>query len=161
MTHLHERIAPRVDAWRADGYPCDDYPAIAEIFEWARDPETAALRFLRLPQLRALETKVSRKKGRILVEIEDFISPTILERLEQQAGILKPTIDDWRAMVDCIMIDLAYNGQVFNITVSDVPEKKSDLVTGKYELPAPQGKFIVAVKIVDMLGEELLISREV
>jgi len=35
------------------------------------------------------------------------------------------------------------------------------LVTGKYELPAPQGKSTVAVKIVDMLGEELLISREV
>ena len=59
------------------------------------------------------------------------------------------------------MIDSAYNGQVFNITVSDVPEKKSDLVTGKYELPATQGKSTVAVKIVDMLGEELLITKEV
>ncbi len=56
MTHLHERIAPRVDAWRADDHPCDDYPAIAEIFDWARDPEIGALRFLRPPQLRALET---------------------------------------------------------------------------------------------------------
>ncbi len=56
MTHLHERIAPRVDAWRADAYPCDDYPAVAEIFEWARDPEIGTLRFLRPPQLGALET---------------------------------------------------------------------------------------------------------
>ncbi len=56
MTHLHERIAPRVDAWRADDYPCENYPAVAEIFEWAREPEIGALRFLRPPQLRALET---------------------------------------------------------------------------------------------------------
>ena len=64
-------------------------------------------------------------------------------------------------MVDCVMIDPAYNGQIFNIAISDVPEKKNDLVTGKYELPAPQGKTTVAVKIVDMLGEELLITKEI
>jgi hypothetical protein len=34
-------------------------------------------------------------------------------------------------------------------------------VTGKYKLRAPQGKSTVAVKIVDMLGEELLITKEV
>ena len=32
------------------------------------------------------------------------------------------------------MIDQAYDGQVFNVAFSDVPEKKTDLVTGKYEL---------------------------
>jgi len=45
--------------------------------------------------------------------------------------------------------------------LSDVPEKKSDLVKGTYDLPAPAGKTTVAVKIVDMLGEEVLIAREV
>ena len=95
------------------------------------------------------------------MEIKDFISPTIVERLKEQAGILTPQITDWRAMVDCVMIDPAYDGQVFNIVVSDVPEKKTDLVTGKYELPASQGKTTVAVKIVDMLGEELLVTKEV
>lgn len=56
MTHLYEEIARRVDAWRAGGYPCDNYPAIAEILDWALEPETGNLRFLRRPQLRALET---------------------------------------------------------------------------------------------------------
>jgi len=63
-------------------------------------------------------------------------------------------------MVDCVMIDSAYGGSVFNITLSDVPEKKNDLVTGKYELPAPDGKTTIAVKIIDMLGEEVLITKE-
>lgn len=55
-THLHQRLAPQVEAWRAADYPCDEFPAIAEILQWAVIPETGALRFLRAPQLRALET---------------------------------------------------------------------------------------------------------
>lgn len=54
--HLYEKIAERVDQWRSQGYPCADYPAISEILDWAKDPETGAMRFLRPPQLRALET---------------------------------------------------------------------------------------------------------
>ena len=56
MSHLYEVLARRVDKWRADGYPAADFPAIGEVFEWARDPDTGALRYLRRPQLRALET---------------------------------------------------------------------------------------------------------
>lgn len=96
---------------------------------------------------------------KIVVEIEDFISPTIIERLEQQAGMLKPKIDDWRAMVDCVMIDPAYDGKVFNVALADVPERKTDLVAGRYELPAPHGETTVAIKIIDMLGEEVLVTR--
>ena len=95
---------------------------------------------------------------RIVVEVQDFISPTIVERLREQAALLSPKIDDWRAMVDCIYIDSAYNGTVLNVALADVPERKADLVTGKYELPAPVDKTTVAVKIVDMLGEEVLVT---
>src|SRR5690606_16530661 len=38
------------------GYRCDAYPAIAEILEWSQDTEAGGLRFLRQPQLRAVET---------------------------------------------------------------------------------------------------------
>ena len=107
------------------------------------------------------KVKVSKKQDKIFVEIEDFISPAILERLTQQAGLLKPKIDDWRAMVDCVMIDSAYDGKVFNVALSDVPEKKTDLVAGPYELPAPKGTTTVAVKIIDMLGEEVLVTKQI
>jgi hypothetical protein len=58
------------------------------------------------------------------------------------------------------MIHTAYDGKVFNVALCDVPEKKSDLVKGSYELPAPKGKTKVAVKIIDMLGEEVVEVRE-
>jgi len=109
------------------------------------------------------QAKVSfeRVKSKVKVTIEDFLSPTIVERLQQQAGVLKPKIDDWRAMVDCVMIDPAYDGQVFNVAMSDVPERKTDLVSGTYELPVPSKPTTVAVKIIDMLGEEVVVTRSV
>ena len=57
------------------------------------------------------------------------------------------------------MIDPTYDGQVFNVVLPDVPERKADLVAGRYELPAPAGPTTVAVKITDMLGEEVLVVR--
>jgi len=100
-------------------------------------------------------------EAQIVIEVQDFISPTIVERLREQAGLLSPKIDDWRAMVDCIYIDTAYNGSVLNITLDDVPERKADFVVGRYELPAPADETLVAVKIVDMLGEEVLVTKVV
>jgi DNA modification methylase len=97
----------------------------------------------------------------LVVEIEDFISPTIVERLEMDTPLFKAQIPDWRAMVDVVLIDTTYNGEVFDINLSDVPERKNDLVSGHYELPAPDGPSTVAVKIIDMLGEEVLVTAEI
>ena len=54
--HLHELLAERVAAWRADGYPSPEAPAIAEVLEWARADGDGSTRFLRAAQLAALET---------------------------------------------------------------------------------------------------------
>ena len=64
-------------------------------------------------------------------------------------------------MVDCIPMDTAYDGQVFNVALSDVPEKKNDLVAGEYEITLPQQPITVGVKIIDMLGEEALETVQV
>ena len=99
----------------------------------------------------------------INVTIDDFISPTILERLKQQNKdnpLFQPQIGDWRSMVDSVMIDADYDGEVFNIMLADVPERKNDLVEGKYVVEAKKGA-AVAVKVTDMLGEEVLVVKEV
>jgi hypothetical protein len=64
-------------------------------------------------------------------------------------------------MIDCALIDTNYDGNVFHIVYSDVPEKKSDLVDGRYEIEIPEEKTKVAVKIIDMLGEEVLVVKEI
>lgn len=130
-----------------------DVPNKFEVIELRTDPKYGQF-FVHQPA--SARVQVKRAEGELRIEIKDFISPSIVERLKQQAGVLTPQITDWRAMVDTVMIDTAYDGKVFNIALSDVPEKKSDLVEGKYTLPAPKGKTTVAVKIVDMLGEEVV-----
>lgn len=59
-----------------------------------------------------------------------------------------------------VMIDSSYDGQVFNITLADVPDKKNNLVLGKYQVEAKKGS-TVAVKVTDMLGEEDLVVKEI
>ena len=52
---LYEVLAMHVVAWREAGYKHENYPAIGEILEWARQPDVPTFH-LREPQLRALET---------------------------------------------------------------------------------------------------------
>lgn len=104
---------------------------------------------------------VSREGETLVVDIRDVLSPTILQRLNLDQGLFRASIPDWRAVVDCVLIDSQYDGELFNVALSDVPERKQDLVLGRYELPAPPPGSRVAVKIIDMLGEELLLPYEV
>jgi DNA modification methylase len=103
--------------------------------------------------------RVSKRKA--IVEIQDFISPTIIERLNIDSGLLKVKIPDFRCMIDTVLIDTNYDGKTFHIIYSDVPEKKDDLVEGKYEIELPSPKAKVAVKIIDMLGEEVLLECKI
>ena len=52
---LDERLSSRVFDWRQEGCPSDDFFAITEVLEWARDHESTTLRYLRELQLRAPE----------------------------------------------------------------------------------------------------------
>ncbi|MDQ1217462.1 hypothetical protein [Microbacterium arborescens] len=104
-------------------------------------------------------TVTSSQVGRtITVKITDFISPTILQRLAQQSGVLQPVISDWRWMVDSVMIDPSYDGDTFKIVLTDFPLKRSDVVAGEYQVDVPAGAGRLAVKITDMLGEESIIE---
>ena len=127
-----------VDAWLGDWNRYrkqKGFPNKIDIIELRTDERYGKF-FEHKPARAKLDIK--RVDGKIKIRIRDFISPTILERLQQQAGILSPQIDDWRSMVDSVMIDAAYDGKVFNVTYSDVPERKNDLVAGEYELERNQ-----------------------
>lgn len=107
------------------------------------------------------KVEIKRKGDKAVVEIKEFISPSIIERLNDGDKVIKVKIPDFKSMIDVILMDNDYDGKVFNIKYSDVPEKKSDLVVGKYEIDIPKKKAVVAVKIIDMLGEEVLLTKEI
>jgi hypothetical protein len=94
--------------------------------------------------------------GLVQVQIKDFVSPSILERLGAEDGIVAPIIDDWRAMVDSIFVDAAFDGTTFSISLADIPARQDDLVKGSYAVRRGHPDRPIAVRITDMLGEELI-----
>lgn len=147
------------DAWLADWNRLRKKktdPHHIEVIELRTDPRYGG--FIQHEKAQA-RIAVRRKGGKLHVEIKDFVSPGILQRLAQQSGVVQAKIADWRSMVDSVMIDTAFDGAVFNVAHADVPARKTDMVVGDYELDAPAGEVTVAVKITDMLGEEVLITQ--
>jgi DNA modification methylase len=155
-----------VDVWLADWNRMrkqGDTPNKIEVIELRSDPKYGKF-FAHKPAKARVDIhrlKKDKEGDTIVVVVTDFISPSIIERLQGQSNLLSPKISDWRAMVDSVMIDYAYDGKVFNIALADVPTRKQDLVKGTYELPAPASKTTVAVKVTDMLGEEVLVTANV
>lgn len=103
------------------------------------------------------EVSVQREGDEVVVAVTDVFSPTIMQRLNMEEGLFRAQIDDWRAVVDCIMIDTDYDGETFNVALSDIPARKDDLVEGRYEIGGAPENGAVAVKIIDMLGEEVVV----
>jgi len=91
------------------------------------------------------DAKVVVKDGQLV--IERFYPLNLLQKLSMQKG----AVDDWRELTESILIDWNYDGAVLQPAVVDIPEKKTDLVIGRYKVPADAGT--IRVKITDLLSE--------
>ena len=131
-----------------------------DVIELRTDPKYG--RFI-AHQPASARVTIERTESQIKVHIEDFVSPSIVQRLSMDQTIFRAQITDWRSMVDCVLIDTDFDGVTFNVVFSDVPQKKNDLAAGSYVLPIPDAEVssatTVAVKIIDMLGEEVLVTK--
>ena len=72
--------------------------------------------------------------------------------LMQKLSLDKETVEEWRQLVESVMIDFNYDGAVLQPTVQDIPEKNG-LVKGVYPIPEDAGT--IRVKITDVLSESL------
>lgn len=128
-----------------------------DVIELRSDPRYGEL-FRHAPA--SARIHVGRDGQDLVVEVQDFVSPTILERLRLQSGRLAG-VSDWRVMVDGVLIDPAYDGQVFRAHVADTPAHPAELVRATYRLPGSAGATTVAVRVVDRLGEEVVSVHKV
>lgn len=72
--------------------------------------------------------------------------------LMQKLSLDKETVEEWRQLVESVMIDFNYDGAVLQPSVQDIPEKNG-LVKGVYPIPKDAGT--IRVKITDVLSESL------
>ncbi len=103
------------------------------------------------------DVQIAKKGKKATIKIADYISPAILARMEIDRTFFNEQIGDFRAQIDYILIDTDYNGENFNIVKNDLPQRRSGFIEGEYELTLPRAGAKVAVKIVDMLGEEVIV----
>lgn len=82
------------------------------------------------------------------VIIKNFYPMNLLQKLSLQ----KENVDEWRQLVESIMVDYNYDGNILNPRIIDIPEK-NDLVKGEYKIPSDHG--VIKVKITDLLSESL------
>jgi len=69
--------------------------------------------------------------------------------------LMKENVEDWRELVESVMVDFNFDGSVFEPSLVDVPEK-NELVKGTYKIPNGTGK--IKIKITDLLSESLEIE---
>lgn len=125
--------------------------------------DTKDLIFKQYPESRV---KVAVKSTKLSVEIQEFYSPLLMRKLELENGKMlkkehEAKVKDFKQIVDSVAIDVDYDGKLFNAEIMDLPEKK-DVIRAKYDWEYPKkGKYTVAVKITDVLGEEYFETFEV
>ena len=119
--------------------------------------------FKQLPEAK-IEVKADGKK--VVIEIKDFHSPILIKKLELENekelnSKRNVYVEDFKQIIDSVCIDTNYNGKLFNAEIMDLPEKKN-LISAKYEYEYKgNGKNTVAVKIIDVLGEEYFETFEI
>ncbi len=121
--HLYEILATRVADWRQNKYPHDRYPAIAEILEWAANPDTSNF-CLRPPQVRALETYWYLRLMEDTPHIFDLYNRLFTRPTERLAalGMEHPDLRD-------LALDIGFNGVVERV-------RQDDLFVRQYRLEA-------------------------
>ncbi|MCC7004976.1 site-specific DNA-methyltransferase [Candidatus Nomurabacteria bacterium] len=103
--------------------------------------------------------EVKAKDKKLKVSVKEFYSPILMRKLEiENSKALKKEyqakVEDFRQIIDSIAIDVDYTGKLFNAEIMDLPTKR-ELVKADYNFDyTKKGKYTVAVKIVDVLGEE-------
>lgn len=116
-----------------------EYKLDIEIVDILRDKSDLQLK-------REAEADIAIEGGRLVIRA--FYPLNLMQKLSLQ----KEFVEDWRQLVESVMIDWNYDGVVMQPAVTDVPGKK-DIVIGIYDIPEDAGT--IKVKITDLLSESL------
>ena len=117
--------------------------------------DTKELMFKEYPESK-IEVKAKDKK--LSIDIKEFYSPLLMRKLEiENEKILKKEhrakVEDFKQIIDSVAIDVDYNGKLFNAEVMDLPDR-NEVIKAKYLWEySKKGKYTIAVKIMDVLGE--------
>ncbi|MCM1316352.1 MAG: site-specific DNA-methyltransferase [Alistipes senegalensis] len=102
-------------------------------------------------QLKREAEAVAVREGNRLI-IKEFYPMNLMQKLSLQKDSY---VEDWKQLVESIMVDFNYDGAILSPVVTDIPGK-NELVKGEYEIPETAGT--IRIKITDLLSESLEIE---
>lgn len=115
------------------------YKLDVEIVDILRDKADLQLK-------REAEAEVVREGDKLIIRA--FYPMNLMQKLSLQ----KEYVEDWRQLVESVMIDWNFDGAVLQPAFIDIPDK-SELVKGIYDIPQDAGT--IKIKITDLLSESL------
>ena len=95
---------------------------------------------------REAEALIVREGNKLI--IKEFYPMNLMQKLSLQ----KEYVEDWKQLVESVMIDFNYDGAVLQPSIMDIPAK-NEYVIGEYDIPEDAGT--IKVKITDLLSESL------
>lgn len=116
-----------------------NYKVDVQILDVLRDKADLQLK-------RDSEAEIVREGNKLV--IREFFPMNLMQKLSLQ----KEYVEEWRQLVDSVMIDWNYDGAVMQPRTIDIPEK-NEQVKGVYDIPEDAGT--IKVKITDLLSESL------
>jgi DNA modification methylase len=116
-----------------------EYKLDVEIVDILRDKKDLQFK-------RDAEADIVKEGGKLV--IRSFYPQNLMQKLSCD----KTAVEDWRQLVDSILIDWNYDGAALQPSVMDIP-KDRELVKGVYDIPKDAGT--IKVKITDLLSESL------
>lgn len=81
-----------------------------------------------------------------MLKIIHFFPMNLMQKLSLQ----KESVNEWRELVESIVIDWNYDGAAMEPTIVDIPDK-NEFVLGEYKIPDDAGT--IKIKITDLLSE--------
>jgi hypothetical protein len=116
-----------------------EYKIDIEIVDILRDKTELQLK-------RDSEADITIENGQLVIRA--FYPLNLMQKLSLQ----KEYVEDWRQLVESVMVDWNYDGAVLQPTIIDIPTEDA-MVRGSYEVPENAGT--IKVKITDLLSESL------
>lgn len=116
-----------------------EYKVNVEVVDILRDKKELQLK-------REAEADIILENGKLV--INTFFPLNLMQKLSLQ----REYVEDWKQLVESIMIDWNYDGAIMHPELMDIPETE-ELVKGVYDVPKDAGN--IKVKITDLLSESL------
>lgn len=116
-----------------------EYKLDIEILDVLKDKSNIQLK-------REAEAEIVREGNKLI--IRSFYPMNLLQKLSVQ----KENVEEWRQLVESVMIDWNYDGVVMQPAITDIPSME-EMVSGIYDIPQNAGT--IKVKISDLISESL------